>query len=193
MHNLGCLTEATNVDQWLCLSRVHGREAEDGAFGAAEAGRCSCWSRRLPGPPPPPDCSWRRSAGEQRAAVARGDLRWHHACPPCSSGIQCFCVSCFLEGSYSPWSGERYCVIMLQPLMTLCVSFVPAGPSWEAVTTCAVTALFLSPEGGRGVDRWAPYLRKFVCCLTRQVRASTLNCYVCVSQARKQWPCSDLV
>ena len=178
MHSLGCPTEGTNIDQWLCLSRVHGREAEDGAFGAGEAGRCSCRSRRLPGSSPPLDCSWRRSSGEQRAAVTRGDLRWHHARPPCSSGIQCFCVSCFLI--YSPCSGEHYCVFMLQPLMTLRASFVPAGPSWEAVTTCVVTALFLSPEGGRGVDRSAPYLRKFVCSLTRQVRASKLNCYVCV-------------
>lgn len=104
------LQKGTNIDRWLCLSRVHGREAEDGASGAGEAGRCSCRSRRLPGPSPPPDCSWRRSSGEQRAAVTRGDLRRHHARPPCSSGIQCFCVSCFLEGSYSLCSAEHYCL-----------------------------------------------------------------------------------
>lgn len=152
----------------MCLSRVHGGEAKDGALGAGEAGRCSCWSGRLPGPPPPLDCGRRRSTGEQRAAVIGGDLRGHHACSPRSSDTQRLCVISFVT-LQTPLPPLSSCYDL-----TLCSTSVPAGPSCEAATTCAATASFPLPEGESGVGLSAPYWRKCVCSLTRWVVAAAL-------------------
>lgn len=162
------LTLVTGLQPWcvcLCLSRLHGREAEDGDFGAGETGGCSGRSGRLPGPSSPADHHRRWSAGEQRAAVFGGDLRWHHAGPPCSSRTQRFRVRMWLR-----WFLFSFHSTLSSLMLTLCVTLVSAGPSCEAATTCAATASFPSPEAERGAAPSAPSWMRFECSPTRQVR-----------------------
>lgn len=101
--------------------RLHGREAEDGSFRTWEVSWYSCWSRCLSGPTPALGCGWWRPTGQQCTAVIRRDLRWHHACSPCSTGIQCIRVSLFWILLFCPFPLE-FCLWSLEKLVILDLS-----------------------------------------------------------------------